>query len=120
MSLSSEFSFTSLKPECGDIIWVISFIKYFVDWNLVIADCIFYTVKDFKVMYVGSMTVKFLLFLLVYFLCAFLRFDFSGKCTSEALKEEMEEKRRAQVSLKCCIVLPLKTTFDVDYVTCPS
>ena len=27
----------------------------------------------------------------------FFRFDLSGKCNSEAMKEEMEEKRRTQV-----------------------
>ncbi|KAK6128441.1 hypothetical protein DH2020_012556 [Rehmannia glutinosa] len=32
-------------------------------------------------------------------------FDFSGKCTNEALKEEMEEKRRAQVVAKLHAIL---------------
>ena len=27
------------------------------------------------------------------------RFDFSGKCNNETMREELEEKRRAQVSL---------------------
>jgi len=27
----------------------------------------------------------------------FLRFDLSGKCSNEAMKEEVEERRRAQV-----------------------
>lgn len=34
----------------------------------------------------------------------FFRFDLSGKCNSEAMKEEMEEKRRTQVLILAIIV----------------
>ncbi|GER38374.1 chromatin remodeling 1 [Striga asiatica] len=38
-------------------------------------------------------------------LAVFLQFDFSGKCTNEALKEDIEEKRRAQVVAKLHAIL---------------
>lgn len=50
------------------------------------------------------MRLCFTFFYTIKFLC---RFNLSGKCNNGATKEELEEKRRAQVCIKIALILVL-------------